>query len=94
MREALLPLVEQLRHTEERVARPRANDRRMAQEQCHEPKTGVDTGIGPITASAIVATITDARLFSSGGISLPGSGWSRDRTPAVARNGWAASQEG
>ncbi len=66
VREALLPLVEQLRHTEERVARLEQAIVEWHREQCHEHETGVDTRIGPITASAIVATITDARLFSSG----------------------------
>ena len=66
VREALLPLVELLGQTEERVARL---------EQCivdwHKSNPASQRlasipGIGPITASAIVATITDARLFSSG----------------------------
>ena len=66
VREALLPLVEQLHQTEERVA---------LLEQCivdwHKSnptsqRLASIPGIGPITAGAIVATITDARLFSSG----------------------------
>jgi len=66
VREALLPLVEQMRQTEERVARleqcivDRHKSNPTSQRLASIP------GIGPITASAIVATITDARLFSSG----------------------------
>jgi transposase len=66
MREALLPLVEQLRHTEERVARL---ERLIVEWHKNNPtslRLASIPGIGPITASAIVATITDARLFASG----------------------------
>lgn len=66
VREALLPLVEQLRHTEERVAHL---EQRIVDWHKSNPvsqRLASIPGIGPITASAIVATITDARLFSSG----------------------------
>jgi transposase len=48
-------------------------------------------GIGFIIATALAATVTDARAFRSGRSSLPGSDWPPARTPAVARTGWAAS---
>ena len=66
VREALLPLVEQLRQTEERVAHL---EQRIVDWHKSNPvsqRLASIPGIGPITASAIVATITDARLFSSG----------------------------
>ena len=65
-REALLPLVAQLRDIHERTA---AMDRRIhAWHRSNELSRRLETipGIGPITASAIAATVTDASLFKSG----------------------------
>jgi transposase len=65
-REALLPLVAQLRDAQRRIA---DLDRRIL--NWHRSNTAsrrLETipGVGPITASAIVATITDPSLFRSG----------------------------
>ena len=66
VREALLPLVEQLRHTKERIARLEQAIVDWHKSNPKSQRLASIPGIGPITASAIVATITDARLFSSG----------------------------
>lgn len=66
VREALLPLVEQLHQTEERVARLEQCIVDWHKSNPTSQRLASIPGIGPITASAIVATITDARLFSSG----------------------------
>lgn len=65
-RDALLPLVAQLREVHERVAKL---DRQIhAWHRSNELSRRLETipGIGPITASAIAATVTDASLFKSG----------------------------
>ena len=65
-REALLNLVGQLRDTYERIA---TIDRQiLAWHRSNEESRRLETipGIGPITASAMVATITDPTLFRSG----------------------------
>ena len=48
-------------------------------------------GMGPITASAIVATITDPPSSTPPGGLLPGSGWRLSRTVTAASNAKAAS---
>jgi transposase len=48
-------------------------------------------GVGPLLASAFVATIADPTIFRSGATSPRGLAWCRARTPAAARNGSAAS---
>ncbi len=63
VREALLPLVEQLRHTEERVTRLEQMIVEWHKNNATSLRLASIPGIGPITASAIVATITDARLL-------------------------------
>lgn len=65
-REALQPLVEQLRQTEERIARLEQCIVDWHKSNPTSQRLASIPGIGPITASAIVATITDARLSSSG----------------------------
>ena len=65
-REALLAVVDQLRAAHERVA---AIERKIvAWHRSNEQSRRLETipGIGPITASAIAATITNANLFRSG----------------------------
>ena len=65
-REALLAVVDQLRAAHERVA---AIERKIVTwHRSNEQSRRLETipGIGPITASAIAATITDANLFRSG----------------------------
>lgn len=65
-RSALLPLIEQLREVHEKVGEM---DRQIhAWHRSNELSRRLETipGIGPITASAIVATVTDASLFKSG----------------------------
>ena len=47
--------------------------------------------VGPITATALVATVGDPRTSDPDGSSRPGSGWSLASVPAAARNGSAAS---
>ena len=49
------------------------------------------SGIGPITASAIVATVTDLTQFHSASSSRPGLGSCPSRTAAAAKNVRAAS---
>lgn len=65
-RTALLPLIAQLREMQEKVG-----DLERQIHACHrsnELSRRLETipGIGPITASAIAATVTDASLFKSG----------------------------
>ncbi|MER9390391.1 IS110 family transposase [Mesorhizobium sp. M0435] len=65
-RAALVPLVEQLRLVHEKV---RELDRQIhAWHRSNEQSLRLETipGIGPITASAIAATVTDPSLFKSG----------------------------
>ncbi|RWQ13726.1 MULTISPECIES: IS110 family transposase [unclassified Mesorhizobium] len=65
-RSALLFLVQQLREVHEKVGEL---DRQIhIWHRSHELSRRLETipGIGPITASAIVATVTDASLFKSG----------------------------
>lgn len=65
-RSALLPLIQQLREVHEKVGEM---DRQIhAWHRSNELSRRLETipGIGPITASAIVATVTDASLFKSG----------------------------
>jgi len=66
VREALLPLVEQLRQIAARIARLEGSIVAWHRRNPTSLRLASVPGIGPITASAIVATITDARLFSSG----------------------------
>ncbi len=76
VREALLPLVEQLRHTEERVARLEQMIVEWHKNNATSLRLASDTRHRSDTASAIVATITDARLFSSGRHLAAWIGWS------------------
>ncbi|QKD19643.1 IS110 family transposase [Mesorhizobium sp. NZP2077] len=65
-RSALLPLIQQLREVHEKV---REMDRQIhAWHRSNELSRRLETipGIGPITASALTATVTDASLFKSG----------------------------
>ncbi len=65
-RSALLPLIGQLREVHEKVSEL---DRQIhAWHRSNELSRRLETipGIGPITASAIAATVTDASLFKSG----------------------------
>jgi len=65
-RDALLAVVAQLRDAHERIG---VIERKIqAWHRSNEQSRRLETipGIGPITASAIVATITDVSLFSSG----------------------------
>lgn len=65
-REALLAVVDQLRDAHERVA---TIERKIVMwHRSNEQSRRLETipGVGPITASAIAATITDASLFRSG----------------------------
>lgn len=65
-RVALLPMIEQLREAHEKIGEL---DREIhAWHRSNELSRRLETipGIGPITASAIAATVTDASLFKSG----------------------------
>jgi transposase len=65
-RVALLPVIEQLREVHEKIS---VLDREIhAWHRSNELSRRLETipGIGPITASAIAATVTDASLFKSG----------------------------
>ena len=65
-RVALLPVIEQLREVHEKIG---VLDREIhAWHRSNELSRRLETipGIGPITASAIAATVTDASLFKSG----------------------------
>ena len=66
LREALLPLVEQLHQTEEHVARLEQCIVDWHKSSPTSQRLASIPGTGPITASAVVATIADARLLSSG----------------------------
>jgi transposase len=48
-------------------------------------------GVGPITATALAATIADPRASARHASSRPGSAWPRARTPRVGMSGSAAS---
>ena len=65
-RDALLALVAQLQDAYERI--DTIDHRILAWHRANEQSRRLETipGIGPITASALVATITDPSLFSSG----------------------------
>ena len=64
-REALLPLFERLRHSEERVTNLEKCSVERHKSNPTSQRLASTPGIGAITDSAIVAKITDARLFSS-----------------------------
>jgi transposase len=66
VREALLPLVEQLRETNERITRLEQRIVSWHRSNAVSCRLATIPGIGPIIASAIVATVTDPRLFTSG----------------------------
>ena len=48
-------------------------------------------GVGVTTATALAATVLDARAFRSGRQFAAWLGWCRGRTPAAASSAWAAS---
>jgi transposase len=48
-------------------------------------------GIGPVTASALVATVDDFKQFKNGRQSAPGWAWCRGRARVGARACWARS---
>ncbi len=50
-------------------------------------------GIGPVTASAIAASVQDVSTFFGPESSRPFSGWLLDRTRRVARSGWGACRK-
>lgn len=66
VREALLPLVAQLRDTNERIQHLEQHIVAWHKSNVVSRRLATIPGIGPITASAIVATVTDPHLFSSG----------------------------
>jgi transposase len=65
-REVLLTLVEQLRHTEGRLAELDGQLQAQAQRDETAQRLMTIPGVGPIVATALVATIGDAHTFSSG----------------------------
>jgi transposase len=65
-RKALLPLVEQLRQTNDRIAQLEQHIVAWHKASVASRRLATVPGIGPITASALVATITDPSLFDSG----------------------------
>jgi transposase len=66
VREALLPLVAQLRDTNERIQHLEQHIVAWHKSNAVSRRLATIPGVGPITASAIVATVTDPHLFSSG----------------------------
>ncbi len=71
-RSTLLPLIQQLREMHEKVSEM---DRQIhAWHRSNELSRRLETipGVGPITASAIAATVTDARSSSPAGSWRPG----------------------
>ena len=65
-RDALRPLVAQLRETHEKIGQLDRHIHAWHRSNAASRRLETVFGIGPITASAIVATITDSSLFSSG----------------------------
>jgi transposase len=65
-RAALLPLIEQLREVHEKVAEMDCQIHRWHRSNELSRRLETIPGVGPITASALAATVTDASLFRSG----------------------------
>jgi transposase len=65
-RDALLPLVDQLREMQGRIAHLDRSILGWHRSNAASRRLATIPGVGPITASAIVATITDPSLFRSG----------------------------
>ena len=65
----------------------------MAWHRSNETSKRLDEipGVGPVLATALVASVTLPRAFRSDGASRPGSGWCRSSTRPAARTGSAAS---
>jgi transposase len=65
----------------------------MAWHRSNETSKRLDEipGVGPVLATALVASVADPKACDRGGTSRPGSGWCRSRTRAEARTGLAAS---
>jgi transposase len=90
-REALHQLVEQIRETERRIEELDRQILAMAKAHPVARRLMTIPSIGPYSATAIVAMVSDAQQFASAGISLPGWGSPPDSTPPAARNGSAGS---
>ena len=91
-RAVLQVLVEQLRATERRTGEldQRLHEEAARNEACRRLST--IPGIGPITATALAATITDAKAFASAATSPPGWAWFRASTRAAEGSGSVASR--
>lgn len=90
-RRALIPLAEQLRELNRRIA---DLDREIIQwHRTSELSRRLETipCVGPVTASALSATIADASLFESAGRWPPGLVLCHDRIRVAARKGWDGS---
>lgn len=90
VREVLQSLVGQLRDLEGRIAEL---DRRLVALTRSDPvcrALAEVPGVGPVIATAFVATVPDAAQFSSAAISRPGWGWSPPSTAPAASPGRSA----
>ena len=85
-RELLQTLAAHLRDLETKIA---GLDRRLVALARTDPicrALAAVPGVGPVIATASVATVPDARAFRSGRHLSPGSGWSPPSTAAAAKN--------
>jgi transposase len=90
-RETFAELLEQWRYLDKRVAH---YDRQIAQlAATSEPAQRLMgmAGIGPLTATALVASVGDAKVFESDRQFAAGSEWFRDSIRAAASSVWARS---
>ncbi len=91
------PLLEQLQALRDATARIVALEQQLASWQRTESacqRIMAIPGVGPLTATAVVASVADARQFRSRASSLPISAWYRDsRAPAGGCSCWASASE-
>jgi transposase len=90
-RSVLQGLIDELRDTERRVEDLDARLAEQAREDEICQRLTTIPGIGPVAATALAATIGDARHSPPAVIWRPGSAWCRASTRVAARSAWAAS---
>ena len=91
--EALAPLVVQLRNLDEAIARLDRIIAKLAQKDETARRLMSIPGFGPITASAMAATIQDTSSFARPWRAPPFSDRRPSRTPRAASKSWGAFQK-
>ena len=91
-REALGSLVEQLHSAQARIKQLEATLLAWHRSNQASRRLATIPGVGVITATALVATIGEARSFARAGSSRPGSVSCPDNTRVAARTGWGGSR--